>query len=153
MESTAFPEGPLPSARVVAYHREWWEKWLTRDQASFDNAWLDEELTLVARERRNACEWWAKQRKCKEKVALHERKRKVLNAWLDDNCHALGPYVNYKDPAMKRQLAEWVQELGVSREELVHFIRRKLKVRRCGGQYNLLVRPRKPPGESSWLAT
>ena len=126
----AFPVDALPSARVVAYYSEWWEKWLTRDQGAFDNAWLDNQLKLVARERRQATEWWAEQRKIDADVARHERKRHVLTVWLNEHFHTFGQYIDYKHPDMRTQLAEWVQELGVSRDEIVHYLRRQMLIRR-----------------------
>ena len=129
----AFPVDPvdaLPSARVVAYYSEWWEKWLTRDQGAFDNAWLDNQLKLVARERRQAAEWWAEQRKIDADVARHERKRHVLTVWLNEHFHTFGRYIDYKHPDMRRQLDEWVRELGVPRDEIIHYLRRQMLIRR-----------------------
>jgi hypothetical protein len=145
----ALPVAPLASARVDAYYREWWEKWLTRDQGAFDNAWLgNNELKLIARERRQAVEWWAEHRRGDAEVARHERKRHALTAWLNENFHALGTYIDYKHPDMRRQLAEWVQELGVSRDEIIHYIRRQMLVRRRA-QPGVPGRPLKHLGKSS----
>ena len=147
----ALPVGDVPSARVAAYYREWWEKWLTRDQGAFDNAWLDKELKLIARERRQAAEWWAEHRKGDADMARHERKRHVLTVWLNENFHALGTYIDYKHPDMQRQLADWVRELGVPRDEIIHYIRRQMLIRRRA-QPGVPLRPERQLGKSSWSA-
>lgn len=81
-------------------------------------------------------------------MARHERKRHALTAWLNENFHALGMHVDYKHPYMRRQLAEWVQELGVSRDEIVHYLRRQLLTRRRA-QPGVPGRPLKHSGKSS----
>jgi hypothetical protein len=147
----ALPAEVLHSARLAAYDRQWWAKWLTRDQGAFDNAWLDNRLKLVARERRQAVDWWAEQRKCDADMARHERKRHVLTVWLNEHFHTFGQYIDYKHPDMRRQLAEWVRELGVPRDEIIHYLRRQMLIRRRA-QPGVPGRPLKHSGKSSWSA-
>jgi len=109
---------PAPAALPDVSPKSWSEAELQKGRADFENEWLgNTELRDQARASRK-----------REEEAKHERKRELLDAYVNE-LPLLGA-VDYSDPEVNRKFDAWAAELGLEAYQLKQYVRKRLKQRR-----------------------